>query len=130
MDLSFTDTLTFLYTRDLAATAHFYEEVLGLNLSVDQGSCRIYRVSSAGFVGFCERESAPEDPQGVILTFVTEDVDGWAGRLQKAGVALEKTPMLNEQFGIYHLFFRDPNGYLLEIQRFLDPQWRTLVEAY
>jgi hypothetical protein len=24
---------------------------------------------------------------------------------------------------IYHCFLRDPNGYLIEIQRFLDPAW-------
>jgi catechol 2,3-dioxygenase-like lactoylglutathione lyase family enzyme len=27
--------VTFLYTRDLAATARFYEEVLGLTLALD-----------------------------------------------------------------------------------------------
>lgn len=120
----FTDSIPFLYTRDLKSTAAFYEDVLGLPLAVDQGSCRIYRVASGGFVGFCERANAPEKPGGVILTFVTEDVDNWADRLKDAGVQLEKEPSLNEQYGIYHIFFRDPNGYLLEIQRFLDPDWR------
>ena len=55
--------ITFFYTRDLEATAHFYEEVLGL------------------------------------------------------------PPALNPEYGIYHCFLRDPNGYLVEIQRFLDPSW-------
>ena len=120
----FSDTITFLYTRDLAATAQFYEDVLGLRLAVDQGSCRVYRVSAGGFIGFCEREHAPGEPQGVIVTFVTDEVDAWAQRLVQAGVRLEKPPSLNETYGIYHLFFRDPSGYLLEIQRFVDPQWR------
>jgi len=35
--------ITFLYTRDLATTARFYEQVLGLPLAVDQGDCRITR---------------------------------------------------------------------------------------
>jgi len=35
--------ITFLYTRDLATTAQFYEEILGLRLALDQGDCRIYR---------------------------------------------------------------------------------------
>jgi catechol 2,3-dioxygenase-like lactoylglutathione lyase family enzyme len=34
--------ITFLYTRDLAATAQFYEGILGLKIALDQGDCRIY----------------------------------------------------------------------------------------
>ena len=59
----------------------------------------------------------------MILTLVCEDVDGWYDYLQEKGVAIEKAPSFNEKFNIYHIFFRDPNGYLLEIQRFLDPAW-------
>ncbi len=120
----FTDTITFLYTRDLASTARFYEDVLGFQLALDQGSCRIYRIGANGFVGFCERASAQDKPEGVIITFVTDEVDAWADRLKAEAVPLEKPPTLNEEYGIYHIFFRDPNGYLLEIQRFVDPAWR------
>jgi len=115
--------ITFLYTRDLAATAAFYEETLGLSLVLDQGSCRIYRVSGDAFVGFCQRVEAPEQPTGIIFTLVTADVDGWYAYLQAKGVLLEKAPLVNPQYNIYHFFLRDPNGYLIEIQRFLDPDW-------
>jgi catechol 2,3-dioxygenase-like lactoylglutathione lyase family enzyme len=115
--------ITFLYTRDLAATARFYEEVLGLPLVLDQGDCRIYRVSGDGYLGFCRRASAPEQPSGIILTIITPDVDGWYRYLSDRGVAFEKPPALNPQYNIYHCFLRDPNGYLIEIQRFLDPSW-------
>ncbi len=122
--LHFSESVTFLYTRDLSATARFYEDLLGLELTVDQGDCRIYRVSRESFLGFCQRDSAPETPQGVIFTFVTAEVDAWAERLAQAGVEFEKAPGLNEKYRIYNCFFRDPNGYLLEIQRFLDPGWK------
>ena len=36
--------ITFVYSRDLARSSRFYEEVLGFPLAVDQGGCRIYRV--------------------------------------------------------------------------------------
>lgn len=121
---AFTDAITFLPTRDLTATAAFYEEVLGLPLVVDQGTCRIYRAAAAAYLGFCERTAVPEPPEAVILTLVTERVDDWAVRLRAAGVSFEKEPALNPLYGIYHAFFRDPNGYLLEIQTFLDPNWR------
>ena len=120
--------ITFLYTRDLPATACFYEDVLGLALVVDQGDCRIYRASAGGYVGFCQRVSAPQAPAGLILTFVTSEVDAWYERLVERGVAFEGPPALNEKYGIYHCFLRDPNGYVIEIQRFQDPAWAEPVE--
>ena len=119
----FDQQVTFLYTLDLATTARFYEQVLGLSLVLDQGTCRIYRVSADGFLGFCQRAEAPERPAGIIVTLVTEDVDGWYARLSARGVAFEKAPALNPDYNIYHCFLRDPNGYLLEIQSFRDPAW-------
>jgi catechol 2,3-dioxygenase-like lactoylglutathione lyase family enzyme len=115
--------VTFLYTRDLAATARFYEEVLGLPLVLDQGSCRIYRVSSDGFLGFCQSDNAPEKPAGIIFTLATGEVDEWYRHLSKQGITFEKPPTHNPTYNIYHCFLRDPNGYLLEIQQFLDPAW-------
>jgi catechol 2,3-dioxygenase-like lactoylglutathione lyase family enzyme len=120
---TFTEAITFLNTGDLVATAAFYENLLGLELVVDQGDCRIYRVSRESFLGFCRRENIPRQPQGVIFTFVSQDVDAWAEKLAANGVYFEKTPALDEKYGIYNCFFRDPNGYLLEIQRFLEPDW-------
>lgn len=114
---------TFLYTRDLAATAHFYEEVMGLQLALDQDDCRIYRVAESAFLGFCEREDAPDSPKGVILTIITHEVDRWHLYLQAQGVTFEKEPTFNPDYQIYHCFLRDPNGYLVEIQRFDDPAW-------
>jgi hypothetical protein len=59
----------------------------------------------------------------VIVTLVTQDVDGWYARLLERGIAFEKAPAFNPDYNIYHCFLRDPNEYLLEIQRFCDPAW-------
>ncbi len=118
---SFEGQITFLYTRDLEATARFYEDVLGLPLVRDQGDCRIYRTGRDGYLGFCRREEAPEQPAGIILTLLTPDVDGWANRLRERGAAIERPPTANPHYRIYHCFLRDPNGYLIEIQRFDEP---------
>ena len=114
--------ITFCYTRDLPRTARFYEEVVGLRLVLDQGGCRIYRTAAGAYLGFCGRDDA-DRPAGVILTLVTDGVDAWHARLSERGVEFEKAPAHNPEYGIYHCFFRDPNGYLLEIQRFDDPHW-------
>lgn len=117
--LPFDQQITFLYTADLAATASFYQETLGLPLALDQGDCRIYQVSRDGLLGFCQRAAA-SPPAGVIVTLVCDDVDGWYERLRALGVVFEHPPALNPTYRIYHCFLRDPNGYLLEIQRFED----------
>ncbi len=116
--------VTFLYTADLPQTAVFYETILELPLVLDQGVCRIYATGGGAFIGFCQHLSAgAAPPAGVILTLVSQDVDGWYAFLQKKGILFEKSPAFNEKFNIYHCFLRDPNGYLIEIQRFLDPNW-------
>ena len=116
--------VSFLRVRDLAATAAFYEQILGLELALDQGRCRIYRVSKNGYFGFCQAENAVPSNNGVILTLVTDDVDACHRRWLERGVRFEKPPVFNPEFRIYHCFFRDPDGYLLEVQRFDDPAWR------
>jgi catechol 2,3-dioxygenase-like lactoylglutathione lyase family enzyme len=115
--------ITFLYTNDLTKSSDFYEHVLGLKLWLDQGTCRIYRVRDEAFVGICqtgEGEAQEVTRQSnVIFTLVSEDVDGWYEYLKAQGVVFEKHPAVNEKYRIYNFMFRDPNGYLIEIQRFL-----------
>ncbi len=126
MTLSLDSQITFLYTRDLASTTRFYEQALGLRLILDQGSCRIYRITDSACLGFCQRENLPDQPgleSKVIFTLVTQDVDGWYERLTSQGIVIEKPPVRDPAYDIYHFFLRDPNGYLIEIQRFLDSSW-------
>jgi catechol 2,3-dioxygenase-like lactoylglutathione lyase family enzyme len=115
--------ITFCYTADLEATARFYEDVLGLRLALDQGTCRIYETAAGAYLGFCARAETAE-PSGIILTLVTEDVDGWHERLTARGAVFEDPPEHNPEYDIYHCFLRDPNGYRIEIQRFDDPRWK------
>jgi catechol 2,3-dioxygenase-like lactoylglutathione lyase family enzyme len=72
-------------------------------------------------LGLCQTsDSAPrsEGKSGVIFTLVTQQVDEWYEYLKKLGVEFENPPTYNEKYKIYHCFLRDPNGYLIEIQRF------------
>ena len=117
--------ITFLPSADLQRSRSFYEGVLGLPLVVDQGTCHIFRVGPAAYLGTCERESS-EPTDGVIFTMVTDDVDGWCSRVVKAGGTIESGPERNARFGIYHAFMRDPDGNRVEIQRFDDPDWASV----
>jgi len=122
--MSFESVITFLPTRDLKQTARFYEGVLKLELALDQTRCRIYRVTQGGFLGFCLKDEV-KPQEGVILTLVTEEVDHWQTLLTEHKVAIETPPVFNPEFQIYQMFLKDPNSYLIEIQRFEDPRWNT-----
>ena len=120
----FEQSVCFLYTDDLEATEQFYRDVLGLPMVLDQGPCKIFKISPNGFVGFCtHREPAPTD--GVIITLATRKVEAVYERLQSRNVTFEKPLGVNERFNITNAFLRDPNGYLVEIQRFDDPNWKV-----
>ncbi|MDZ8078435.1 MAG: VOC family protein [Nostoc sp. DcaGUA01] len=114
--------ITFFYTHDLNASTEFYEQKLGLELWLDQGTCRIYSVTGSGYLGLCQASEtsilSPENQSSVIFTLVTQQVDEWFEYLQERGIKFEKPPTINEKYNIYHCFLRDPSGYLIEIQRF------------
>lgn len=114
--------VTFLQVDDLDRSHGFYSELLGLDLVTDQGACRIYRVAAGGYLGVCDH-AGPAVPDGVIVTLVRDDVEDFCAGLASRGVAFEKSVQHNERFGITQAFLRDPDGHLVEIQRFDDPDW-------
>ncbi len=114
--------VTFLLVSDLERSTRFYRDVLGLEPVLDQGDCRIFGTTPTAFLGICERTERG-DPGSILFTLVTADVDGRHQALVDAGAVCEKAPQHNEKYNVYHAFYRDPDGYLIEIQRFLDPAW-------
>lgn len=110
--------VTFLYTDDLETAASFYGETLGLELALDQGPCRLYRIGPDSFVGVCNRRDRPRGTDGVVLTFVVDSVDDWCAHLASRAVAIERPAQYSDTYQVYSAFFRDPAGYLLEVQEF------------
>ena len=116
--------ITFCGVSDLDRTALFWEQCMGLRMVLDQGTCRIYNTIGQSYLGFCQRDHVVAGEQ-VILTIVSDEVDAWYDRLAAAGVEIEHAPRDNPDYGIYHFFARDPDGYRVEIQRFHDPDWNV-----
>jgi catechol 2,3-dioxygenase-like lactoylglutathione lyase family enzyme len=118
-----TQQVIFVYTHDLNALTRFYAEIIGLDLVLDQGACRIFRVARDAFLGVCSRPDRKVHPEGVTLTFVVADVDGWYDYLWEAGVEIETAPQHHREINVHSFFARDPSGYRLEFQRFEDSAW-------
>jgi catechol 2,3-dioxygenase-like lactoylglutathione lyase family enzyme len=130
MSAPFDQQVTFLYAEEPAASWRFYEEVLGLALVQDQGSCRLYASApgARAFLGVCRARGPrvtdnPRVQGGVVVTFVVQDVEGWHARLTEAGIDMATKPAFSEAYRVTSFFFRDPAGYTLEVQRFERPDW-------
>jgi catechol 2,3-dioxygenase-like lactoylglutathione lyase family enzyme len=111
----------FLPTDDHQKIIDFYEGVLGLGLIRDQTLCRIYKTGESSYLGFCERGYTIPTEFRVVITLLIDDVDGVYKLLKERNIATESEPEYSEQFNVYQFFVRDPNGYLVEVQRFLEP---------
>ena len=121
----FDQQITFIYVKDLSLSKFFYEEILGFQLVLDQGSCRIVKTSGDAYLGYCSGRKSLRVGDSVLITLVTTQVDEWYQYLRDQDISLLDPPQLNPEYGIYHFFFTDPDGYKIEIQRFQDENWNS-----
>ena len=118
-----TEQITWLYVADLDRSRQFYERGLGLRQVLQQSGCCILEVTDSAFIGLCQRPEPRETP-GLLLCFVTEDVQGAWRRLVDAGAECDTDPQHNPTYAITHAFVRDPDGHRIEVQRFDDSAWK------
>lgn len=112
-------SVVFFGTKDLKKTHEFYSGILGLKLYLDQKGCLIYNVNGGGMIGFCEHLERIQVYKSPIITLVTEKVDEIYDLIVSKNFNPITSPEKNEKYNIYHFFMKDPNGYTLEIQKFL-----------
>ncbi|HVY87534.1 MAG TPA: VOC family protein [Hyphomonadaceae bacterium] len=115
---------TVIYVRDMAAMRRFYSEVMHFPLERTLGEDWIeYRAGSNILALAHPRISAAAKDTPVAkgaaalqLAFrvAPKDVDLCAAELEKAGVAIVAPPT-DQPWGHRTLFFRDPDGNVLEI---------------
>lgn len=119
-----TGQVTFFYYKDLDRAAAFYGETLGLKLTLDLGWARLYAVSETATVGIVEDgpgyHAATEGDKPVMLSIVTDDVDGWYARLSGAGVTILshlkplETNGNSNRAPVRAFLVEDPGGYTIE----------------
>lgn len=107
-----------LYVEDLARSVRFYETVLGLELIASDAE----RLRAMGVAGrqvlllFKKRASADHDGDGrlhVAFAIPASELAAWEKRLAERGVAIETRTTWPR--GGQSLYFRDPDGHLLEL---------------
>lgn len=111
--------ITFLYVRDLPRAMRFYEEVLGLELAIDQGWSKIYRICAGAHVGLVDERRGMNrwaETKPVQLCIRVADVDAWHAYAEARGLDDLSALFENDALGIRAFVFRDPEGYQIEIQ--------------
>ena len=113
---------TVIFVRDMAAMRRFYEDVLGLALHRELSPNWLeYRLGSNTLALARPSLTASDAPTpagsaALQLAFKVsaDDVDACADELLRNGVTLVSPPT-DRAFGHRTLFFRDPDGNLLEM---------------
>jgi lactoylglutathione lyase len=113
--------ITFLYYDDLEKAEEFYRDVMGFDLVVDQGWAKILNVAEKAHVGLVDgnvgyHRASPTKP--VMITIVVDDVDQWYEHMQKLGIETLNEPRDNEELSLRMFLLEDPEGYVIEIQKF------------
>ena len=118
---------TALYVRDVAASRHFYQSMLGLEclmatadfcaLGLGPGVLLLFRRGSAAADSPTPGGTIPGHDAGgrqhVALAVGAESLPHWADWLQRHGIRVEST--VSWPRGGESLFLRDPDGHLLEL---------------
>jgi catechol 2,3-dioxygenase-like lactoylglutathione lyase family enzyme len=113
---------TVIFVRDMAAMRRFYEDILGFSLIRELSPNWIeYRVGGNTLALSRPGRTAADTPMpdgtaSLQLAFkvAVPDVDRCADELVRQGVAL-LSPPTDQTFGHRTVFFRDPDGNLLEV---------------
>ena len=108
---------TVIFVRDMAAMRRFYEEILRFPLTRELSAGWIeYQIGSNTLALSRPGAPTPAGSASLQLAFkvAADDVDRCADELVRHGVDLLEPPT-NQPFGHRTLFFRDPDGNLLEV---------------
>ena len=125
-------SITWLYYKDVPAAMRFYEDTLGLTLTVDQGWAKVYQTSPTSFLGLVDESRGmhrASDTKPVAVAFVTPDVDAWHAWLVSRGVKMRSAVADSKSLPIRGFTAYDPEGYTLEFETFKDDPQNAAIRA-
>ena len=114
--------IPWLYYKNLKNAEDFYENIMGFQIEADQGWAKILKIRDGSFIGLVDGEKGyhkPNDTKPVIICLNVFNVDAWYEKLVEKGVHIEKEPKESDTLKIKAFMFKDPEGYVIEIQESL-----------
>ena len=124
--MNFESQISFIYYKDLQKAVEFYEELFGWEKTVDQEWAKIYKITDGAHIGLVDEKRGFlnwQKDKTVMITLVTskaEEVDEWYTKLQTRNIKCLSKPHNVEELNIRCFLFEDIEGYVIEIQHFLD----------
>ena len=115
--------VVFLYYADLEEANHFYESIMGFQKTFSLSWVKIYRTSEDSSIGIVDEKRGflrTSEEKPVMLSWVTDNVEGWFQYLEEKGVTMMSPLGENQEAGIRSFVFSDPGGYALEFFQWLD----------
>jgi catechol 2,3-dioxygenase-like lactoylglutathione lyase family enzyme len=130
-DFETTASNVFFYYADVEAAADFYRQILGLRLTADYGFAKIMEVGPKSFITLVDASKglhAADEPKTTAIALITDQLDEWWDYIRTQDVEL-KSDEFNAVAGRAHHGFvvLDPEGYLLEFERFNDHEENRLL---
>jgi len=121
----FGSSITFLYYSDFEKGCSFIEKVLDLDLVMDQGFARVYKISDTSFLGAVKKSDgsiSTEYVGGTLLSLNTHSVINEFERVKKLDVAELSEIQFFEKIPLKSFFFKDHENHDFEIQEFISPK--------
>lgn len=115
--------ITFIYYRDLQKGIDFYEQFLGFPMEIDQGFCKIYKISDAGYIGIVDEKRGMHkwnEIKPVQICLRVHDVQAFYDYCKEANVDNLSEMFVNHDIKIKAFVFNDPEGYQIEIQESIE----------
>jgi predicted enzyme related to lactoylglutathione lyase len=116
--------LTFFYYKDLEKAAKFYRNVMGFQLIQDQKWAKIFKVRDNAYIGCVDGNVGYHkysEIKPVMLTVIVDDPDVWYEHFKKHGVDTINEPHDDKELNLRIFLLHDPEGYVIEIQKFHEP---------
>jgi catechol 2,3-dioxygenase-like lactoylglutathione lyase family enzyme len=113
----------FFYYEDVEAAKTFYNEVMGFRVAADYGFAKIMQVAPKSFVTLVDHTKgmhSADEPKTTAIAIVTDQLDEWWDYIQTQDIEMRSTEYNPVPGRPHHGFVAvDPEGYLLEFERFL-----------
>ena len=111
----------FLYYQDLNRATTFYQQTLGMELVADYQMARIFRVTEDSYLILVDATKGmhtADEPKSVAVALLTEQLEQWHAYLATKGIS-PRSPFAPRPGSAHDGFvIQDPEGYLLEFERF------------
>ena len=121
LDFGITANNAFFYYDDLEEAAGFYTRTLGLRVIADYGFAKILHVAPTSYLTLVDGTMGmhtTDEPKTVAIALVTDQMTEWYEYLLGEKVGMRSGFTLIEGRPHHGFVAYDPEGYLLEFERF------------